>query len=131
MSLLSLSLFFVTIVGLAGAMGAATRYLLGRFVAERVNAQFPLGTLVINVTGAFLIGLLFALAGHKIISASQQAILATGFLGGYTTFSTMSWEGTQLWRSGRTVGSMLYLGGSIALGLVFAVLGLLAGGWSR
>jgi len=126
-----LSLPFVTIVGLAGAGGAVSRYLVGRFFAERAGSRFPLGTLIINVMGAFLIGLLFALAGHKLITANQQVVLATGFLGGYTTFSTMSWEGVQLMRGGKTASSLLYLGGSVALGLVFTVLGLLVGGWSR
>ena len=125
----SLSLSFIFLVGVAGAFGAVSRYLLGRFVAERVNAQFPLGTLIINVTGAFLIGLLSALAGHKVISTSEQVILATGFLGGYTTFSTMSWEGIQLVRGGSTTNGMLYLSGSVALGLVCATLGLVVGGW--
>jgi len=104
---------------------------MGRFFAERVGSRFPLGTLVINVTGAFLSGLLFALVGHKLITAGQQVVLATGFLGGFTTFSTMSWEGVQLMRGGKTASSLLYLGGSVALGLVFTVLGLLVGGWSR
>lgn len=122
--MLPLSLPFIAFVGLAGACGAVSRYLLGRFVAERITAQFPLGTLFINVTGAFLIGFLFALAGHKIISTSQQTILATGFLGGYTTFSTMSWEGVQLARGGSTVKSMLYLSGSFILGLACAAAGL-------
>ncbi len=124
----SLSLSFIFLVGVAGALGAVSRYLLGRFIAERVSAQFPLGTLIINVTGAFLIGLLFALAGHKVISTSEQVILATGFLGGYTTFSTMSWEGIQLVRGGSTTNGTLYLGGSVALGLVCATLGLVVGG---
>lgn len=124
-----LSLSFIFLVGLAGALGAVFRYLLGRFVAERVSSQFPLGTLLINITGAFLIGLLSALAGHKVISTSQQVILATGFLGGYTTFSTMSWEGIQLVRGGSTTNGMLYLSGSVALGLVCATLGLVVGGW--
>ena len=124
-----LSLPFITFVGLSGALGAVSRYLLGRFIAERINSQIPLGTLVINVTGAFLIGLISALAGHKVISVSEQVILATGFLGGYTTFSTMSWEGVQLARGGKTMSSLLYLGGSLALGLICATLGLLVGGW--
>ncbi len=127
--MLPLSLPFITFVGLSGAVGAVSRYLLSRFIAERGSSQFPFGTLIINLTGAFLIGVLFALVGHKIISTSEQTILATGFLGGYTTFSTMSWESIQLARSGRTISSMLYLGGSLALGLVCAALGLLVGNW--
>ncbi len=114
-------------VGLAGALGALARYLVGRFIAESIGSQFPLGTLLINVTGACVIGLLSGLVGHKLMSPVTQTILATGFLGGYTTFSTMSWEGVQLARGGSTGSSALYLGGSLALGLLGAWLGLLLG----
>jgi fluoride exporter len=127
MTLTSFSL--TVIVGFAGAFGAVSRYLLGRFITERINSQFPLGTFCINVSGAFVIGLLFALAGRKLISSALQATLATGFLGGYTTFSTMSWEGFQFVRGGSTPRSLLYLGGSALLGLLAAMLGLLLGGW--
>ncbi|HYL42941.1 MAG TPA: fluoride efflux transporter CrcB [Ktedonobacteraceae bacterium] len=124
------SFFAVTIlVGLAGALGACTRYLLGRFVAERIGSRFPYGTLFINVSGAFLIGLLFALAARRLISPTAQATLATGFLGGYTTFSTMSWEGVQLARGGSARAFMSYLGGSIISGLLAATSGLLLGWW--
>ena len=123
------SLLQVFLVGLAGAVGALSRYLLGRYIAERAGAQFPFGTLLINVTGAFVIGLLFALTSHKLLNAATQLILATGFLGGYTTFSTMNWEGVQLARGGSTRMSMLYFGGSFALGLLAASLGLLVGWW--
>ncbi len=116
-------------VGLAGAVGALTRYLLGRYIAERAGAQFPLGTLLINVTGAFVIGLIFSLTTHTLLSPTFQAILATGFLGGYTTFSTMNWEGVQLARGGSTRMSMLYFGGSFALGLCAVSLGLFVGWW--
>ncbi|HLZ61018.1 MAG TPA: fluoride efflux transporter CrcB [Ktedonosporobacter sp.] len=116
-------------VGMAGALGALSRYLLGRFIAERAASRIPQGTLIINITGAFVIGLLFALADHKLIASTLQIILATGFLGGYTTFSTMSWETSQLARGGATRLSILYLGGSMLLGLAAASLGLLMGGW--
>lgn len=120
--------FLLTIeVGLAGSLGALSRYLLGRLVAERISKEFPLGTLLINITGSFVIGLLFALAARNIISSMLQLILATGFLGGYTTFSTMSWEIIQLARSGSRATSVLYLASSVALGLLAAALGLLIG----
>jgi CrcB protein len=119
----------VGIIGLAGALGALARYLLGRFIAERAGTSFPLGTMIINVTGAFVIGLIAGLVGQKVLSPALQLVLATGFLGGYTTFSTMSWEGVQLARGGSTSMSMFYLGGSLLLGLVVAFLGLLLGGW--
>jgi CrcB protein len=102
--------------------------LLGRFIAEATGSQIPLGTLVINITGALVIGLLFALASHKLISSATQLVLATGFLGGYTTYSTMCWEGVQLGRAGSTALGMYYLGGTLLLGLGAASLGLLLGG---
>ncbi len=111
-------------VGGAGALGALTRYLLGRFIAEQTNTIFPWGTFTINLSGAFLIGLLLALVQRQMLASWLQIILATGFLGGYTTFSTMSWEGLQLARGGSTRQSILYLGGSTALGLLAAALGL-------
>jgi CrcB protein len=116
-------------VGMAGALGALSRYLLGRFIAERASSRIPLGTLTINITGAFVIGLLFALAGHQLVSSTVQLTLATGFLGGYTTFSTMSWEGLLLARGGNMRLSIFYLSGSLLLGLLAASLGLLIGGW--
>jgi len=120
--------FLLTIeVGLAGSLGALTRYLLSRFVAEHFQSELPLGTLLINVTGSFVIGLLFALAAHNVISSTVQLILATGFLGGYTTFSTMSWEIVQLTRSGSRITSVLYVSGSVVLGLLATALGIFAG----
>lgn len=120
--------FLLTLeVGLAGSLGALSRYFLGRIIAERVSKEFPLGTLLINVSGSFVIGLLFALAARNMISSTLQLILATGFLGGYTTFSTMSWEIVQLARGGERTASLLYLVGSVVLGLAAAALGLLLG----
>jgi fluoride exporter len=123
------SIVQLAFIGVAGASGALSRYLLGRFVAERANTQFPLGTFIINISGAFVIGLLAGLAGHKALSPTLQLILATGFLGGYTTYSTMNWEGLQLARAGSTRNGMLYLGGSLLLGLIVAALGMALGGW--
>ena len=116
-------------IGLAGALGAVARYLLGYVIAQRSKSTFPMGTLIINVSGALLIGFIFALTTKRLISSSAQSILATGFLGGYTTFSTMSWEGVQLARGGNRARSLLYLGGNIVPGLLAAALGLALGGW--
>ena len=121
------SLLLMSGVGIAGAFGAVTRYLLGRFVTERSGSQIPWGTLIINITGAFLIGLVFALTTQKFISPALQSILATGFLGGYTTFSTMNWESFQLARGGSTLQCFLYLGGSFVLGLTAEMLGMTIG----
>jgi CrcB protein len=127
--MMGLSLLQLGLVALAGAVGALARYLLGRFIGARVYSQIPLGTWLINVSGAFLIGLIAGLVGHKAISPTLQPILATGFLGGYTTFSTMHWEGTQLIRAGSVARGLLYLTGTYALGIALAGLGMLLGGW--
>jgi len=114
-------------IGLAGAIGAVARYLVMRFITKRSHSQIPLGTLFINVLGAFLIGLLFSLTTQKVTTPLQQSILATGFLGGFTTFSTMNWEGAQLARGGNISQSFLYLGGSFVLGLGAVMLGITLG----
>lgn len=123
------AIFIPTIViGLAGALGAGARYLLSRMIAERMSSQRPFGTLLINVTGAFAIGLLLALVSQKVLSPALQSILATGFLGGYTTFSTLCWEGTQLVRQGNSWQSFYYIASTFVLGLSAVCFGLLLGG---
>ena len=121
------SLTLLGAIGLAGALGAVARYLLSRFIAERVRSSFPLGTFVINISGAFLIGLIFALTTEKVLAATTQATLATGFMGGFTTFSTLNWETIQLGRSGNTALGSLYLGGTYALGLCAVIMGIVVG----
>src|SRR5579883_3179510 len=123
------SLGLACLVGIAGALGAVSRYFLGRYVAERASSQFPFGTFLINVSGAFVIGLLFGVTSRKLISPAVQLVLATGFLGGYTTFSTMSWEGVQLARGGSSRLSLLYFGGNLLSGLLATALGLTLGRW--
>lgn len=116
------------LVGLAGACGALARYLIGRLIVARSNSTFPWSTLLINVTGAFLIGLIAGLTTRHVLAPLAQTVLATGFLGGYTTFSTMSWEGVQLLRGGGMRQCLFYLGGNVIPGLLAAALGLWVGG---
>ncbi|WP_149401788.1 fluoride efflux transporter CrcB [Dictyobacter arantiisoli] len=118
----------LVLIGSAGAFGAVARYVLGHLVASRVGSTFPFGTLIINVSGSFVIGVLFALTARHLLSTTGQLILATGFLGGYTTFSSMSWEGVQLARAGSLRASVLYLGENVVLGLLAASAGI-ALGW--
>jgi CrcB protein len=112
-------------IGFAGALGAVARYLIMCVTSKLL--QFPLGTLFINISGAFLSGLLFSLTTRQVVTPLLQSILATGFLGGFTTFSTMSWEGTQLARAGNVGQSFLYLAASFTLGLAAALLGIMIG----
>lgn len=123
------SLPLVLGIGGAGALGAVARYFLGRLITERIRVDIPLGTLLINLSGAFFISLIFALVAHKLLSSTLQTLLATGFLGGYTTYSTLNWETLQLVRDGASTRGWLYLGGTYVLGLGLAALGLSIGGW--
>lgn len=116
-------------IGLAGAVGAVARYLLGQYIAKRTALTFPPGTLIINVSGAFLIGLTFALGIKHTLTSTAQSVLATGFLGGYTTFSTMSWESVQLMREISPARSLLYLAGNVIPGLLAVALGIALGRW--
>ena len=121
---LNLGFGVVALLGLAGGLGAATRFAFAEWATKRWQASFPLATLLINVTGAFALGLLTTAASA---SAETRLLLGTGFLGGYTTFSTLSYDSHSLFRSGQTRAAWLNMLGSVALGVVAAALGLLSG----
>jgi CrcB protein len=88
------------LVAVGGSLGAAARYLLDRAIAVRQAGPFPLGTLVVNVSGSIALGLLLGLAvGHRIPS-SILTLAGTGFLGAYTTFSTFTYETVRLLEDG-------------------------------
>ncbi|CEP68116.1 Putative fluoride ion transporter CrcB [Moorella glycerini] len=111
-------------VGLGGFLGAITRYALGQALSARSRGNFPTGTLIINLTGAFLLGLLLGTpaSAHR-FGTSLTLALATGFLGAYTTFSTFSYEVVRLLEDGEVINALTYLLGSIILGLLFALAG--------
>ena len=81
------------LIGIGGFLGANARYLIGGWIAERYGTSFPYGTLVINVSGSFLIGFFLALTTERILAHPNWRLsLAIGFPGAYTTFSTFSFE---------------------------------------
>ena len=112
------------LLALAGALGAATRFAFAEWATKRLRVSFPLPTLLINVTGAFALGVLTTAGGA---SGQARLLLGTGFLGGYTTFSTLSYDSHSLFRSGQTRAAWLNTLGSLALGVVAAALGLFCG----
>ena len=121
---LNLGVGVIALLGLAGGLGAAMRFAFAEWATKRWQASFPLATLLINVTGAFALGLLTTAASA---SGATRLLLGTGFLGGYTTFSTLSYDSHSLFRSGQTRAAWLKTLGSVALGVVAAALGLLCG----
>src|SRR5579872_5518613 len=81
------------LIVLGGGTGSLTRYLVGTAIMARFGPRFPWGTLAINVSGSFLIGLLMTLLTERVApSPNMRLLLVVGFLGGYTTFSSFEWE---------------------------------------
>jgi CrcB protein len=118
----------IILIALGGASGAVARYLVDGFVVERTGAMFPWGTFVINVSGSFVLGLLFALAIESDVLAREiRAPLMIGFLGAYTTFSTWMLETWRLAEDGAVVLALANAGGSLVAGIVAVVAGLTVG----
>ncbi|MFC7403862.1 fluoride efflux transporter FluC [Georgenia alba] len=112
------------LTALAGGFGAAARFLVDTLVARHSRLSVPLGTLVVNVSSCFLLGLVTGwLVGHT-PGSPLVAILGVGLLGGYSTFSTASVEGVRLIREGRPWSALVHAGGMLAGSLVASVLGL-------
>ena len=105
-------------VALGGGVGSALRFLLGRLIQDRAGGIFPWGTLLVNIAGSFLLGFLmeYALA-TPVVSREVRAMLTTGLCGGFTTFSTFSYETMTLMRDGDYRGAGLYVGLSLVLSL--------------
>jgi CrcB protein len=109
----------LAVVATGGAVGSVARYLLQLAVARHFTTPFPLGTLLVNVLGCLLIGLFYALAEKGTISTPElRLLLTTGFCGGFTTFSTFSYETLTLLENGEYVLAALYVAGSVFLGLL-------------
>ena len=113
-------------VFLGGGSGAVARYSLGRFIGERYSGEFPLATFLINVSGCFSLGVVETVA-QKSTSSLVIALLATGFLGGYTTFSTYTLEGVILYLDGARRTAVLSLIGPVVVGILAAALGVIVG----
>ena len=114
----------VVMVAAGGALGAVARYGVGIAVMRVAAPGFPLGVLTVNVVGSFLMGLFVGLAAHRGL-AHLSPLIATGFLGGFTTFSSFSLEAVTLWQRGEAVAAGAYVGLSVALSIAGLVAGLL------
>lgn len=118
----------LALVVAGAALGGGMRYVLGGWLAERCGTSFPWHTLVVNVSGAFLLGVLMALSVERdLVPASARLLLGVGVLGGYTTFSTLSYESVVLLERGLTFQGLANMFGSGLAGLVATVAGLAAG----
>ncbi|MEO5939407.1 MAG: fluoride efflux transporter CrcB [Candidatus Limnocylindrales bacterium] len=118
----------VILIAAGGAAGAVTRYLVDNAVLDRFAGAFPLGILVVNLSGAFLLGVLAALIIERgLLPSDLRAPLVVGFLGAYTTFSTLMLDSWRLLEDGLLALAVLNLVGSMLLGVVAVVGGLWLG----
>ncbi len=111
-------------IAIGGALGSIARFWVGTTVAGRMGARFPFGTLVINITACFVIGLsLEFLNRHASVSPSWRFLIPIGFVGAYSTFSTFEWEAFTLGQSSFWI-AILYVAVSLVAGLVAVVAGI-------
>ncbi len=115
------------VVGLGGFIGANARYVIGGWVQERMGPSYPYGTFVINVTGCFILGMFATLALRYAWNDYWRLLIAIGFVGAYTTFSTFEYETLLLIaEGGRYWDAAINILGSVVVGLFAAYLGVIA-----
>lgn len=113
----------VLAVGIGGFFGSIFRYLITYYFHISTQSVFPFGTLAVNLAGSFLIGIIIAAALQGDLSKSMRLLLATGFCGGFTTFSSFSYEFFSLLQHEYTGYAFLYAAASFILGLMFVWIG--------
>jgi fluoride exporter len=120
-SLILQKYFFIM---LGGALGSAARYWVGTTVGGRMGNRFPFGTLVVNITACFILGLsLEYLNRHTDFSPSLRYLIPIGFIGAYSTFSTFEWETFSNLNQGAFWIAIIYVGVSLVAGLIAVALG--------
>ena len=113
------------LIALFGAIGTLARYGLQGVVQLRMGSVFPYGTLLVNLSGCFLLGLLLQLMLNRmLVSADMRMAIAVGFFGGYTTFSSFGWETAKMLEDGEWWRAITYVGASVIAGLLLSVAGI-------
>jgi CrcB protein len=115
----------IALIALFGAIGTLARYGLQGLVQTRAASTFPYGTLLVNLSGCFLLGLIGQFALNRlVISPDWRAAIAVGFFGGYTTFSSFGWETAKMLEDGEWLRAATYVSASVAAGLLLSVAGI-------
>jgi CrcB protein len=105
-------------ISVGAVLGANARFLVGLWVADRLGTSFPYGTFAINVTGSFLIGVVLTLSTDLLVPDWFRPLLAIGFLGAYTTFSTFSYETLALVQDGAIARALMNVVASVSVAFV-------------
>jgi fluoride exporter len=115
----------ILLIAIFGAVGTLARYGLQGFVQFRTGSTFPYGTLLINLTGCFLLALTYQLTVNRmILSPDLRIAIGVGFFGGYTTFSSFGWETAKMLEDGAWGPATAYVGASLIFGLLLSVAGI-------
>jgi CrcB protein len=113
-------------VAIGAMLGANLRFVVGNWAVDRFGPDFPYGTLIVNVSGAFVIGIILSVIGERVgINPLWRLFFVTGFLGGYTTFSSYTWEALSLVQVGDWLPAVAYVLGSNVFGFIGVWLGVL------
>jgi len=114
------------IVGTGGFIGSVMRYLVQYYIERGMTSTFPLGTLIANIAGSFIIGIIFALAEKgNLLSAEWRIFLAVGICGGFTTFSSFAYNNFTMIKENNFMQLLLNVGGSLFLGILAVYLGII------
>ena len=114
------------LIAIGGGIGSAFRYLTTIIVQKYYASVFPLATLLTNVLGCFIIGILMGLfEKNQVVTSDLKWLFVTGFCGGYTTFSTFGYENISLFQNNNSALAFLYIGGSVFMGLFAVWMGLI------
>jgi CrcB protein len=115
----------ILLVGIGGFVGSVARYLVAVLFAGQISSVFPFATLTVNVVGCFVIGILFGLSDRgNLLSPEWRMLLTTGFCGGFTTFSTFSYESLRLMQDGEYLYLAAYVLISVVVGLAATFVGI-------
>jgi CrcB protein len=113
-------------VAVGAMLGANLRFVVGNWAVDRFGPDFPYGTLIVNVSGAFAIGIILSVIGERVgLDPLWRLFFVTGFLGGYTTFSSYTWEALSLVQVGDWLPALAYVLGSNVFGFIGVWLGVL------
>jgi CrcB protein len=112
-------------IAIGGALGSMARFAAIGYITPMLNFRFPIGTFIVNMVGSLLIGVAYVVLVEKaVLPGEWRLFFITGVLGGFTTFSAFSLEMLQMWQEGHVATSIFYATSSVALGLLFAYVGM-------
>lgn len=115
----------IIIVGTGGFIGSVMRYLLQVFIENKLLSTFPLATMIANITGSFIIGVVFALAEKSLMNSDWRIFMSVGICGGFTTFSAFAFNNFNMIKEHTWNQLFLNIGGTMILGILAVYLGII------